>query len=107
MYKVDSPSFLEIPASLVEKMLIKTNEIGGMLQSSIHDINSRKEKFRLQLEQVGLLDNDINIKSIKRVISGAIDGAYAVDRRLGTDLLFAAAVGVEGMNELENGKMMP
>jgi len=106
MYEVDSPSFLEIPASLVEQMLMKTNEIGDILQSSIHDINCKKERFRLQLEQVGLLDNDINFRNIKRLNSGGVDGAYVVDRLLGTDLLFAAAVGVEGINELENGKMI-
>ena len=104
MYEADSPSFLEIPASLVEQMLQKTNEIGGILQSSMHDINRKREKFRLQLEQIGLLDNDINFRNIKPLVSGGVDGAYAVDRLLGTDLLFAAAVGVEGINELENGK---
>jgi hypothetical protein len=104
MYEVDSPSFLEIPASLVEQMLQKTNEIGDILQSSMHDINRRRDKFRLQLEQIGLLGNDINFGNIKPLVSGGVDGAYAVDRLLGTDLLFAAAVGVEGINELENGK---
>lgn len=104
MYEVDSPSFLEIPASLVEQMLQKTNEIGEILQSSMHDINHKREKFRLQLEQIGLLDNDINFGNTKPLVSGGVDGAYAVDRLLGTDLLFAAAVGVEGINELENGK---
>jgi hypothetical protein len=104
MYEVDSPSFLEIPASLVEQMLQKTNEIGDILQSSMHDINRKREKFRLQLEQIGLLDNDINFGNVKPLVSGGVDGAYAVDRLLGTDLLFAAAVGVEGLNELENGK---
>jgi len=104
MYEVDSPSFLEIPASLVEQMLQKTNEIGDILQSSMHDINRKREKFRQQLEQIGLLDNDINFGNIKPLVSGGVDGAYAVDRLLGTDLLFAAAVGVEGLNELENGK---
>ena len=104
MYEVDSPPFLEIPASLVEQMLQKTNEIGEILQSSMHDINHKREKFRLQLEQIGLLDNDINFGNTKSLVSGGVDGAYAVDRLLGTDLLFAAAVGVEGINELENGK---
>ena len=104
MYEVDSPSFLEIPASLVEQMLQKTNEIGEILQSSMADINRKREKFRLQLEQIGLLDNDINFGNTKPLVSGGVDGAYAVDRLLGTDLLFAAAVGVEGINELENGK---
>lgn len=104
MYEVDSPSFLEIPASLVEQMLQKTNEIGDILQSSMHDINRKRDKFRLQLEQIGLLGNDINFGNIKPLVSGGVDGAYAVDRLLGTDLLFAAAVGVEGINELENGK---
>lgn len=106
MYEVDSPSFLEIPASLIEQMLQKTNEIGDMLQSSIHEINRKRQKFRLQLEQIGLLDTDIRFRNIKPLISGGVDGAYAVDRLLGTDLLFAAAVGVEGINE-ENGNRVP
>ena len=106
MYETDSTSFLEIPASLVEQMLQKTNEIGDILQSSIHDINHKRQKFRLQLEQIGLLDNDIRFRNIKPLVSGGVDGAYAVDRLLGTDLLFAAAVGVEGINELESGKRM-
>ena len=104
MYEVNSPSFLEIPASLVEQMLQKTSEIGEILQSSMQDINRKREKFRLQLEQIGILDNDINFGNTKPLVSGGVDGAYAVDRLLGTDLLFAAAVGVEGINELENGK---
>ena len=107
MHEIDSPSFLEIPASLVEQMLQKTSEVGDMLQSSIHEINRKREKFRLQLDQLGMLDNDIKFRNIKPLISGGIDGAYAVDRLLGTDLLFAAAVGVEGINELDNGKKIP
>jgi len=103
MYEADSPSFLEIPASLVEQMLQKTNEIGGILQSSIHEINRKRQKFRLQLEQTGLLDNDSKFGNIDHLVSGGVDGAYAVDRLLGTDLLFAAAVAVNGMGE-ENGK---
>jgi uncharacterized sporulation protein YeaH/YhbH (DUF444 family) len=66
MYETDSTSFLEIPASLVEQMLQKTNEIGDILQSSIHDINHKRQKFRLQLEQIGLLDNDIRFRNIKK-----------------------------------------
>ena len=65
MYEVNSPSFLEIPASLVEQMLQKTSEIGEILQSSMQDINRKREKFRLQLEQIGLLDNDINFGNTK------------------------------------------
>jgi hypothetical protein len=107
MYEVDSPSFLEIPASLVEQMLQKTNEIGGILQSSIHDINKNREKFRLQLEQTGLLDNDMDFGNIDNKVSGGVDGAYAVDRLLGTDLLFAAAVAVNGMNEENERRLTP
>ncbi len=105
MNEVDSPAFLEIPASLVEQMLQKTNEIGGILQSSLRDINNKREKFRLQLKQIGLLDNDIKFRNIRPLVSCGIDGAYAIDRLLGTDLLFAAAVGVEGISELQKGNL--
>jgi len=105
MYEVDSPPFLEIPASLVEKMLQKTDEIGGVLQSSLHDIHSKREKFRLQLSQTGLLDNDVKFGNTRPLFSCGVDGAYAIDRLLGSDLLFAAAVRVQGINEkLQNGK---
>jgi hypothetical protein len=105
MNEVDSLAFLEIPASLVEHMLQKTNEIGGILQSSLRDINNKRGKFRLQLKQIGLLDNDIKFRNIKPLVSCGIDGAYAIDRLLGTDLLFAAAVGVEGISELQKGNL--
>ena len=105
MNEVDSLAFLEIPASLVEQMLQKTNEIGGILQSSLRDINNKREKFRLQLKQIGLLDNDIKFRNIRPLVSCGIDGAYAIDRLLGTDLLFAAAVGVEGISELQKGNL--
>jgi NurA domain len=105
MNEVDSLAFLEIPASLVEHMLQKTNEIGGILQSSLRDINNKRGKFRFQLKQIGLLDNDIKFRNIKPLVSCGIDGAYAIDRLLGTDLLFAAAVGVEGISELQKGNL--
>jgi hypothetical protein len=105
MNEVDSLAFLEIPASLVEQMLQKTKEIGGILQSSLRDINNKREKFRLQLKQIGLLDNDIKFRNIRPLVSCGIDGAYAIDRLLGTDLLFAAAVGVEGISELQKGNL--
>ena len=37
----------------------------------------------------------LDLGILSQLVSGGVDGAYAVDRLLGTDLLFAAAVAVE------------
>ena len=40
------PSFLEIPASMMEKMLDKTNEVGAIINDSINGIRKNRDRFR-------------------------------------------------------------
>jgi hypothetical protein len=60
LYKADQPPppppFLEIPVSMMEKMLDKTNEIGTIINDSINSIRKNKEKFRSELKD--LIDID-------------------------------------------------
>ncbi|MER5175562.1 MAG: DNA double-strand break repair nuclease NurA [Candidatus Nitrosocosmicus sp.] len=95
MFKADQPPpFLEIPASMMEKMLDKTDEIGTIINESINSIRKNKDKFRFEL--IDLINNDKILNNIEISTCG-IDGAYIVERLLGTDLLFSCALVTEGL----------
>ena len=97
--------FLDIPASLVEEMLSKTTQISNDLINSFDTIKKKRHYFRSQLDRSEILGKDTEIKSHKNLTSCGIDGAFAIERLLGTDLLAIAAVGVEGlMSTYQKGK---
>lgn len=88
--------FLEIPASMMEKMLDKTGEIGTIINDSIINIRKNKDKFRLKLKDlINKYDNNTN--EYFDLTTCGIDGAYVVERLLGTDLLFSCALVTEGL----------
>ncbi|MDX1372939.1 MAG: DNA double-strand break repair nuclease NurA, partial [Nitrososphaeraceae archaeon] len=89
--------FSDIPASLVEELLSKTTQIGNDIFNSINIIKKKKYYFRSQLDQSNILANDSEIKT-QFLTSCAVDGAYAIERLLGSDLIAIGAVGVEGLN---------
>jgi hypothetical protein len=89
--------FLDIPASLVEEMLSKTTQISNDLVSSFNIIKKKRHYFRSQLDRSEILGKDTEIKSHKILTSCGIDGAFAIERLLGTDLIAIATVGVEGL----------
>ena len=89
--------FLDIPASLVEEMLSKTTQISNDLVSSFDIIKKKRHHFRSQLDRSEILGKDTEIKSHKILTSCGIDGAFAIERLLGTDLIAIATVGVEGL----------
>lgn len=89
--------FSDIPASLVEELLSKTTQIGNDIFNSINTIKKKKYYFRSQLYKSNILSNDSEIKT-QFLTSCAVDGAYAIERLLGSDLIAIGTVGVEGLN---------
>jgi hypothetical protein len=97
--------FLDIPASLVEEMLSKTTQISNNLISSFDIIKKKRHYFRSQLDRSEILGKDTEIKSPTVLTTCGIDGAFAIERLLGTDLIAIATVGVEGlMSTHQKGK---
>ena len=86
--------FLDIPASLVEEMLSKTTQISNDLVNSLDTIRNKRHYFRSQLDRSEILGKDTEITSHKILNSCGIDGAFAIERLLGTDLIAIATVGV-------------
>ncbi len=92
-------SFLEIPASMMEKMLDKTNEVGAIISDSINGIRKNRDRFREELKDSINRHDDEDTTTTKNadLSAGGVDGAYVVERLLGTDLLFSCALVTEGL----------
>jgi hypothetical protein len=93
---VQNSPFLEIPASMMEKMLEKTTEVGTIINDSINNIKRNRTKYRSDLQD---FIREVNNQPLSNDISTCgIDGSYVVERLLGTDLLFATALICQGLN---------
>ncbi len=84
----------------MEKMLDKTNEVGAIINDSINGIRKNRERFREELKDSINSHNENDNDSIHKntdLSTCGVDGAYVVERLLGTDLLFSCALVAEGL----------
>jgi hypothetical protein len=89
--------FAELPEALVEDMLSKSEQVGEELFNSFREIQEKKEKMRKQLQDENMLKKDTDLGYPGIPTTCGIDGSYAVERLLSTDLTACAAVAVEGL----------
>jgi NurA domain len=94
----ENKPFAELPEALVEEMLGHSTELASHLLESLNEIRNRREEIRSTLRQKGLLANaDDLISSPKYPTCSGVDGSYALERLVTTDLVVAAALAVEGL----------
>jgi hypothetical protein len=93
---------MEIPASLVQELLNDADKIGNDLSSSMLDIEEKKYTYRSQLINNRIVLDDSEMACDMSHTACGIDGACAIERLVGTDLLVAGAVGVEGLTPCDN-----
>jgi len=93
---------MEIPASLVQHLLNDADKIGDDLSSTMLDIQEKKYGYRSQLQNSRIIFDDSEIEIDRSYTTCGIDGACAIERLVGTDLLIAGAVGVEGLTSTGN-----
>ncbi len=89
--------FTDLPGALVEEVMQRTDEVGRTLLQSFEHVRSERTAFRAQLQQSGRLARDTDLEYPPIPSTCAVDGSYAVERLLTTDLAAAAAVAVEGL----------
>ena len=97
MEKSEQTPFAELPEALVEEMLSKSEHIGEKLFISFKGIQDNKEKIRKQLQDEDILKRDTDFGYPAIPTTCGIDGSYAVERLLATDLAACAAVAIEGL----------
>jgi hypothetical protein len=103
----ESP-FQDLPEALVEEMLGEYKRLGTELSTSLEKMESTREQTRASLSKAGLLKRDSSIlRSYSHPTTCGVDGAYAVERLLATDMAALAGVAVEGLSPPTEVRLWP
>lgn len=93
----DERPFVDLPASLVEEILEQTGSIAESLLNVFDAIRAEKPKLRDGLKAAGLVMHESDLGYPPIPTTCAVDGSYAIERLLTTDLAACAAVAMEGL----------
>lgn len=89
--------FSLLPEALVEELLDKSESVGKTLLRNLKEINSKKQSLRKQLLEANLLKREADLVYSPIPTTCAVDGSFAVEKLMGTDLVACAAVAIEGL----------
>jgi hypothetical protein len=89
--------FVDLPASLVEELLDKSALVSDSLLGSFSALRESRADLRGALVSSDLLLRDAELEHPHMPTTCAVDGSYAIERLLATDLAAFAAVAVEGL----------
>ena len=89
--------FAELPGALVEEVLSQTEGVGTTLLAAFQQLQDQKAGFRQALSSASILFRDSDLGSPPIPTSCGVDGSYAIERLLATDLVAVAAVAIEGL----------
>jgi len=81
--------------------------VGEALLHSFHQIRRERANWRAGLEAADLLQHESDLEYVPIPTTCGIDGSYAVERLLSTDLVAAAAVAVEGLTPPSETRYWP
>lgn len=106
MESVERP-FGELPAALVDEVLKRTEDLGQKLLNDFEQVRAHRQEWRESLERAGLLRRDAELPYMPIPTTCGVDGSYAVERLLASDLVVAAAVAVEGLTPPSETRYWP
>jgi hypothetical protein len=99
--------FAELPESLVDDMLSKSEPMAAAISKSLELMNQNKKKMRNDLESNDILRKDTDLGSLNSVPSACgVDGSFIIENLLALDLVAGAAVRVEGFNPKQDTREM-
>ena len=100
--------FGELPEALVEEMLGQCNKLGSNLSSSFQKLYDNKTQVRAKLTEKKMLHKDTDLSSAPSYpTTCAVDGAFAIERLICTDLVAFAAVAMEGLTPPSEKRYWP
>lgn len=106
MESVERP-FGELPAALVDEVLKRTEELSSKLMDDFEQVRACRREWRESLMQAGLLHRDAELPYMSIPTTCGVDGSYAIERLLTSDLIAAAAVAVEGLTPPSETRYWP
>ncbi|GIV88102.1 MAG: hypothetical protein KatS3mg055_0620 [Chloroflexus sp.] len=99
--------FGELPAALVDELLNRSADLSQHLLSDFQHLRKQYEQWRHLLTEAKLLGREADLAYPTIPTTCGIDGAYAVERLLASDLVAAAAVAVEGLTPPSETRYWP
>jgi hypothetical protein len=106
MESVERP-FGELPVALVDEVLRRTEELSHRMLGDFERIRDHRQEWRESLEQAELLHRDAELPYMPIPTTCGVDGSFAVERLLSSDLVAAAAVAVEGLTPPSETRFWP
>jgi len=89
--------FAELPAGLVEELLEQSGTLSHRVGEELRALRAAHQERRQALRESGLLQREGDLPAVPVPTTCGVDGAYAVERLIATDLVAAVAVAVEGL----------
>lgn len=89
--------FAELPAGLVEELLEQSGTLSHRVGEELRALRAARQERRQALRESGLLQREGDLPAVPVPTTCGVDGAYAVERLIATDLVAAVAVAVEGL----------
>jgi len=99
--------FAELPTALVQEMLNHTKDLSGEIATSLQEVRTQRMTWRTQLENNRLLKREAELSYVSTPTTCGVDGAFAIERLLSTDIIAAAAVAVEGLTPPSDTRFWP
>lgn len=99
--------FAELPAALVDEVLHRTEDLSRKLLADFEQVRASRQEWRVQLTDKGLLRRDADLAYVPIPTTCGVDGSYAIERLLASDLVAAAAVAVEGLTPPSETRYWP
>jgi len=99
--------FAELPAALVDEVLQRTEGLSQKLLTDFEQVRTRRQEWRGQLATASLLRRDSDLAYVPIPTTCGVDGSYAIERLLASDLVVAAAVAVEGLTPPSETRYWP
>lgn len=97
MPNYEETPFEDLPEALVDELISQSEQAGDFLYRSFDDLQKKRHLMHKSLNETGLLKKDTDIGYSPIPTTCGVDGSYAIERLLSTDLVAAAAVAVEGL----------
>ncbi|MGQ9627648.1 MAG: DNA double-strand break repair nuclease NurA [Anaerolineae bacterium] len=99
--------FADLPAALVQEVLDRTEGLSQALLDSFEQVRDCRAGWREQLEKDDRIRREAELAYVPIPTTCGVDGSYAIERLLATDLVAAAAVAVEGLTPPSETRYWP
>ena len=96
MESVEYP-FGNLPAELLKEVLKHTEKVSNEFIDDFTEVDEHRKEWRKSLVDSGLIREDTQLDTDTIPTTCGVDGSYAVERLLVSDLVIAGAVAVEGL----------